>query len=154
MKHKLDLLFPIMLWGSLLICCVFSILIGIRFYERTTDQISATYESRTALSYLREKIHQNDEYGNISLGTLDGVDSLIIEQTYHDKIFYTYIYAYENALWELMVQDGIDVSPKDGTKILEVTDLTMEESAKGLFQFTYTNPEGQIIRSSVSVLSQ
>lgn len=154
MKHKLDLLFPMLLWGALLICCVFSILIGIRFYERTTDQISATYESRTALSYLREKIHQNDENGNISLGTLDGVDSLIIEQTYHDKIFFTYIYAYENALWELMVQDGIDVSPKDGTKILEVTDLKMKESAKGLFQFTYTNPDGRSITSTVSVLSQ
>lgn len=153
MKHKLDLLFPILLFGCLSICAVFTILVGIHFYEDTSDRIASNYESRTALSYLREKIHQNDENGNISLGTFEGNDCLIIEQTYEDKFYYTYIYAYENALWELTVQDGIDVSPEDGTKILDVAGFYMEESETGRFHFTYTNADGRTITSTVSALT-
>lgn len=153
MKHKLDLLFPFMLWGALLVCCVLTILMGIHFYENTNERISATYESRTALSYLREKIHQNDEHRNISLGTLNGNDSLIIQQSYNEKTYFTYIYVYEHALWELMAQDGISVSPEDGTKILEVQDLQMEEPEPGRFHFSYTDTDGHKITASVSTLS-
>ena len=49
MKHKLDLLFPMMLWSVLLICSVFTILIGIHFYENTNERISSNYETRTLL---------------------------------------------------------------------------------------------------------
>ena len=153
MKHKLDLLFPILLFGCLSICAVFTILIGIHFYEDTTERISSNYESRTALSYLREKIHQNDENGNISLGTLAGNDSLIIRHNYNENLYYTYIYVYENALWELIIQDGVEVSPKDGTKILDVSDFRMEESAAGRFHFSYTNADGHTVTSTVTALS-
>lgn len=150
MKHKLDLLFPMMLWGVLLICSVFTILLGIHFYENTNERISSNYETRTALSYMREKIHQNDAAGAISIGNLDASDSLIIEQTYNDKTYYTYIYAYENALWELMVQDGIEVSPEDGTKIMDVSDFTMREIRPGVFHFSCKNATGKEVSATIS----
>ena len=65
-KHMIDILFPIMLWAILLICSVFAMILGIHFYEKTTNRISSNYETRTALSYLREKIHQNDQCESIS----------------------------------------------------------------------------------------
>ena len=153
-KHTIDLLFPILLWAVLLICPIFTVLLGIHFYEKTTDRITSNYETRTALSYLREKIHQNDESDAISIGTLGEVESLIIEQTYGDKLYKTYIYSYENALWELMAQDGLSVSPTDGTKILDVKGFSMEETAPGIFVFSCTNEIGQTVSTTVSTISQ
>lgn len=153
MKHKLDLIFPILLWGMLLICAVFTILVGIHFYENTTERISNNFDARTALSYLREKIHQNDEDGSISLGQFADQDSIIIQQTINETIYYTYIYAYENALWELTAQEGIDLSPSDGTKIIDVKDFHMEEISSGHFYFSCKNQDGYEISTKVSAIS-
>lgn len=48
------------------------------------------YESRTVLSYLTEKIHQNDN-GTVTIGSVDGTDSLIIRQDYDGEEYCTYI---------------------------------------------------------------
>ena len=153
-KHMIDLLFPIMLWAILLICSVFAMILGIHFYEKTTNRISSNYETRTALSYLREKIHQNDQCESISIGSLDDAQALVFEQTYGDTLYKTYIYEYENALWELMVQDGVQASLKDGTKILDVEDFSMEETSPGIFTFSCTNQAGNTVTATVTSVSQ
>ena len=152
-KHMIDLLFPIMLWAVLLICSVFSIILGIHFYEKTTNRISSNYETRTALSYMKEKIHQNDLYNSVSIGSFDHCESLILEQESEGHLYKTYIYVYENALWEVTVQDGVSISAKDGTKILDVTDFSMSETTPGLFTFSCTNHLGRTVSTSVSTMS-
>ena len=153
-KHMIDVLFPIMLWAVLLICSVFAMVLGIHFYEKTTNRISSTYETRTALSYLREKIHQNDQNQSISIGSFDETEALIFEQTYGDKLYKTYIYEYENALWELMLQDGVQASCKDGTKILDVREFSMKEISPGIFIFSCTNEAGKPSTITVTSISQ
>lgn len=153
-KHMIDILFPIMLWAILLICSVFAMILGIHFYEKTTNRISSNYETRTALSYLREKIHQNDQCESISISSFDGAEALVFEETYGDLLYRTYIYEYENALWELMVQDGVNASLKDGTKILDVDDFSMKETSSGIFTFSCTNQAGNTVTATVTSVSQ
>ena len=153
-KHMIDVIFPIMLWAILLICSILAIILGIHFYEQTTARISSNYETRTALSYLREKIHQNDQYQSISIGSFDETEALVFEQVYGNSLYQTYIYEYENALWEITLQDGVLASCEDGTKILDVKDFSMEESAPGIFIFTCTNEAGKTVSITVASVSQ
>ena len=65
-----------------------------------------------------------------------------------------YIYEYENALWELMLQDGVQASCKDGTKILDVREFSMKEISPGIFIFSCTNEAGKPSTITVTSISQ
>lgn len=151
-KHMIDLLFPIMLWAVLLICSIFTIVLGIHFYQESTERISSTYEVRTVLSYVREKIHQADAEHAVSLGFLGDTESLILKQYSGEQLYITYIYAYEDALFELTTIDGVTLSPKDGTKIFDVDDFTITEDASGVYTFSCTDADGHMISTTVSTV--
>lgn len=151
-KHMIDLLFPILLWTVLLICSIFTIVLGIHFYQKSTERISSTYEVRTVLSYVREKIHQADTEAAVSLGFLDDTESLILKQHSGNQIYNTYIYAYENALFELTTLDGVTLSPKDGTKILDVDGFTIVEESPGIFTFSCTDTAGHVVSTTVATI--
>ena len=59
-KHTIDILFPWALFGLLAICGLLVLILAADIYQDTTTMADENYESRTVLSYLAEKIHQND----------------------------------------------------------------------------------------------
>ena len=79
-KHMIDLLFPIALFFVFALSALTLVLFAARVYRSTTENSSLQYTSRTGLSYISEKIHQNDGNGAITLGSFDGCDALIMEQ--------------------------------------------------------------------------
>lgn len=151
-KHMIDLLFPIMLWAVLLICSIFTVILGIHFYQGSTERISSNYEIRTVLSYVREKIHQADTANAVSLGFLGETESLILEQYSGEQLYKTYIYAYDDALWELTTQDGITLSPKDGTKLFDVKNFRIAENAPGVYTCSCTDAAGRMVSTTVSTV--
>ena len=97
-KHTIDILFPWALFGLLAICGLLVLILAADIYQDTTTMADENYESRTVLSYLTEKIHQNDN-GTVTIGSVDGTDSLIIRQDYDGEEYCTYIFeALENGL--------------------------------------------------------
>ena len=72
------------------------------FYSRQVKASSDSYSGRTALAYVTEKMHQNDENGAIADGTFDGENALVIRQRYDEKDYVTYLYAYDGYLRELL----------------------------------------------------
>ena len=113
-KHTIDILFPWALFGLLAICGLLVLILAADIYQDTTTMADENYESRTVLSYLTEKIHQNDN-GTVTIGSVDGTDSLIIRQDYDGEEYCTYIFeedfkmeALENGLlhFSCMSEDG------------------------------------------------
>ncbi len=151
-KHVIDLLFPIMLWAVLLICSIFTIILGIHFYQESTKRISSTYEIRTVLSYVREKIHQADSGQAVSVGFLGNTQSLILQQYSGEQSYTTYIYAYNDALWELTALGEAALSPEDGTKIFDIADFTITEKASGIYTFSCTDADGHTVSATVSTI--
>ena len=103
-KHMIDFIFPISLFFIFALCALTVLLFAARIYRSTTENSSLNYSARSGLSYISEKIHQNDADGNILVGELCGETALIMEQTYKDSVYYTYIYSYEGALRELYIK--------------------------------------------------
>ncbi|MDE7187270.1 MAG: DUF4860 domain-containing protein [Lachnospiraceae bacterium] len=148
-RHMIDLLFPVALFFVFALSAVTLILLAAGIYRSTTENSSLQYTSRSSLAYLSEKIHQCDENGGVYMGTLDGYDALILEQTYGDAVYHTYIYACEEDLKELFIKDGVEAEAKNGRTILEVKDFTLEQISDQLFRFTCTDTED---RTSVAVM--
>ena len=100
-KHVIDFLFPLAVFFVLAASSVAIVVLASGFYSRQVKTSSASYSGRTALAYVTEKMHQNDENGAIADGTFDGENALVIRQRYDEKDYVTYLYAYDGYLREL-----------------------------------------------------
>lgn len=153
-KHMIDLIFPITLFFVFALCALTVLLLSARIYQSITKSSALNDTARTGLSYISEKIHQNDVDGKIQIGDLNGNDALIMEQNYKGSVYCTYIYAYENTLRELFVKEGAKADLSAGTKILDLESFSMEEIEENLFQFDCVTKDGKKDSVLVSVKSK
>lgn len=150
-KHQIDTFFPITLFFLLTLFAVMVITLAAGIYENITERSHRNHQSRIALSYISEKIHQNDENSLIYIQTMDGLDTLTLKQTYDKTDYYTYIYYYEGTLRELFAREDVDFSLSDGKVILNLSDFSMKEAADGLLYFSCVDTENQTADSYVSI---
>lgn len=144
--HATDLLFTLGLF------CVFSaaafilVMIGIQVYQATVTQMQDTYSTRTALSYVVEKVRQHDVAGGVELGELEDAPALILHDEVGDDRYLTYIYADGSALCELTVREGTGASRKLGDAIIEVADFSIEDGGDGFLTFSAADSSGAAVR--------
>lgn len=142
-KHMIDVLFPIALFVVFALSALTVLLLAARIYRSTTENSALNYTARSGLSYISEKIHQNDVDGQVAIGELEGQEALVMTQEHDDIKYYTYIYAYDNALRELFIKEGAKVELSTGMPILKIQGFSMEQQEEGLFRFTCTDMNGQ-----------
>ncbi|MCI8813998.1 MAG: DUF4860 domain-containing protein [Lachnospiraceae bacterium] len=152
-SHMVDFLFPVALLFVFALSALAVILLATEVYRSTTENSSLNYTARTSLSYISEKIHQNDAEGDVSIGTFDGCDALILQHNYNGSVYKTYIYVYENELKELFVKDGLEFTASMGKSILSVEDFSMRPLKDRMFQFSCTDADGQEASTVVGIRS-
>ncbi len=153
-KHMIDVIFPIALFVIFALSALTVLLLAARIYRFTTENSALNYTARTGLSYISEKIHQNDVDGQIEIGELDGQEALIMTQEYEDTKYYTYIYAYDNELRELFMKEDARAELSAGTSIMEIQGFSMEQKDEGVFRFICTDQNNQTDSILVAVRSQ
>ena len=144
-RHMIDFLFPVALFFVFALSALTVILLA--------TQISLNYTARTSLSYISEKVHQNDSRQSISLGTFDGYDSLVLKHQKGGETYYTYIYSCQDELKELFLKEGAKAGASAGQTILKVQDFSMEEVTDGLFSIRCTDESGRTASTLVGVHS-
>ena len=123
-------------------------------YASTTDRLGINDENRTALSYISEKIRQNDSNGAVNTVSIDDTDCLTLSAVYNGIPCTTYIYVYDGILKELFINDGIPVSLKDGRDIMQISSLSIDRLEEHVYLFTTvdsTGTESSVIASERSV---
>lgn len=141
-RHVIDLVFPIALFFVFAVSALSVLILAADLYASTTDQLRVNDENRTALSYIAEKMRQNDVSDGIRVTSIDGVDCLAMSAVYNEVPCTTYIYEYEGMLKELFVNDGVTVSLKSGKDIMELSFLSIVQLNEHLYQFTALDSEG------------
>lgn len=152
-QHKIDTLFPVILFFVFALCALTVLLLSANIYESTTKRSTRSYNAQTGLSYVREKIHQMDENGSVRLGTLEDTNALILTQTIENVTYSTYIYTYQEELKELYLKEGSTAKPEAGTTILKIQNFRMEELSPRLFRFTCTDTFGHTQETLVAIRS-
>ena len=69
-----------------------------------------------------------------------------MKDTVNDETYLTYIYPYEDQLFELSVKEGIPVSPELGEKLLDVEDFSITEKGSGFLEFSASDSSGSRVR--------
>ena len=149
-KHSVQLL-PVLLLAVFLLLAVLTAMRTAACYKKVLDR-SDRMDRSTALTYITEKVRQNDTAGALRIGTIGDCQALVICQG--DEILYdTYIYCYDGSLRELMIKRELTPAPEMGRSLLpmDLLELTLED---GLLRIRCTDGSGEILERSVALIAQ
>lgn len=161
-KHfVVDILFVLALFGVFTVSALILVTIGAKVYQRTVNDMSSNYETRTSVAYISEKLRQHDsaltsEAGlenSVCLSDLAGCPSLLLKQQTAGRTYFTYLYFYEGHLKELLIDSNTqlgDSAPAAGQNIMELSDFSIEQPKDNLFCVTLVLPEGGSYRFFIS----
>ncbi|MEG2173914.1 MAG: DUF4860 domain-containing protein [Oscillospiraceae bacterium] len=141
-KNMLDLLL------SLALLCVFAasslmvVIIGANTYGRTASGMEANFSLHTSLSYLSEKLRQNDTSGTVSIENLGASPALVLTQERSGSTYRTYIYYFDGALCELFARAEVDARPESGQRIATLSAFSVEEMQDGLYRLCCAGTDG------------
>lgn len=149
-KHSAQLL-PVLLLALFLLL---STLIAVRSaaaYKKVLDR-SDRLDRSTALTYITEKVRQNDAAGALRVGRIGDCEALVIAQG--DEILYdTYIYCYDGSLRELMIKRELAPAPEMGRALLPMDSLELTLEG-GLLRIRCTDSSGETRERSVALAAQ
>lgn len=140
---KIDGVFVIALFTMFAVTAFLLILIGAKQYQNTANTMDANYETRTISSYLTEKLRQNDTSGTITITEIDGTPALALKTIENDISYVTYIYYYENALREIVVNESSVFSLETGQEIIQIGGFEADLISDNLLKITITTNEDQ-----------
>ena len=152
-QHTVDSLFTLSLLGVFAISALLVTVFGANTYEKIVSASRKTNESTTALSYVREKIRQNDAAGCISVERLEDTDVLSLKSSVNGRSYITYVYYQDGMLRELYQQEGYDLPLSAGQGILKVHGLSMEQVSDSLLRFTAIDEDGSESEITVALNS-
>lgn len=136
-KHHLDGLLAMLLFGAFAICIMVVLLSGARAYGGLTQRDQAAYAQRTALQYVATRIRQADEAGAVGLCRLGEAQALTLGHDYQ-----TYVYYYDGYIRELYAEAGAAFDPEDGEEVLPAAGLSFLISGREI-HITLTDEAGQ-----------
>ena len=149
-KHSVQLL-PVLLLAVFLLLAVLTAMRTAACYKKVLDR-SDRMDRSTALTYITEKVRQNDTAGALRIGTIGDCQALVICQG--DEILYdTYIYCYDGSLRELMIKRELTPAPEMGRALLpmESLEITLED---GLLRIRCADSSGETMERSVALVSE
>lgn len=153
-SHTTDLLFTLGLFCVFAASAMILVMIGIRAYQTTVGQMQDTFSTRTAVSYVAEKLRQHDASGAVALTELEGETALCLSDTVEGNDYRTYIYADGEALYELTVHADAEPKRELGEKIIDVADFSIEDAGDGFFSFSATGSGGDTVRVLLHLMSE
>lgn len=136
----MDGLIALLLFGVFAACVLSVLMTGASAYRRLTERDQASYNRRTCVQYLATRVRQADQTDCISVDSdFGGVPALVLEDGYG---FATWVYCWDGQLMELYAASGTDMTPQDGTGIMELQALNFTLSG-GLLTIELTGAQGE-----------
>ena len=131
-KHHIDGLVALLLFGVFAACVLVVLLTGADAYRRLTERDQAAYERRTGVQYIATHA------GGVAVEDFGGTDALILGA---DETYAARVYCYDGWLMELYCLAEEPMEPQDGQKIMEARalELSLED---GLLEASLTAADG------------
>lgn len=135
-KFSFHFIFILMLYLLIVVFSLMIIWLGKDIYTSINHDRQANYERRVSLSYVANKIRQNDKSGMVRIESLNGEKTIVITEDYDGELYETWIYFYDNAIYEMFTDAGTEFNLEDGMKVVETKGFKIEEINDDLYKFT------------------
>jgi hypothetical protein len=111
------------------------IVLGKNIYVNINEDRDTNYEIRVSLSYISNKIRQSDKRGAVEIRNYEGRNAVVINETYDDENYETWIYFYDNAIYEMFTDENTIFQPEEGMRIVDCDDLEITKLNDNLYKF-------------------
>ncbi len=142
-SHIVDVLFVLALFGVFALSALVLTSIGADVYRHTVQNMQENYETRTAASYLEEKVRRGEDPVIV---TFSGVRALSLPEEIGGTSYTTLLYYHDGYLRELYARSDADLGNdilSAGQKITELGDMTMEQLDDSMIRVTLTLTDGK-----------
>ena len=142
-NYMVDFIFTLSLFGVFAIAALLVVVIGANVYRSTVNTQDTNAVKRTSVAYVAEKIRQNDVSDSIFVGDVEGAPALVLNSTYGENIYSTYIYMYDGNLRELFVRASDSPSLIAGQIITGISGFSIESVSDQLYYISITDKDGE-----------
>ena len=121
-KHHIDGLIALLLFGVFAVCVLAVLLTGADAYRRLTQRDRAAYDRRTCVQYVATRVRQADALNGVSVEDFNGMPCL----TLRDRDDYvTRVYCDDGYLMELYCDADMEMEPEDGEQVIPASELDL-----------------------------
>lgn len=138
-NNHITIIFILSLFFLFAFSSIVLLLLGSEVYQETASSLQSHYEERSIASYLTEKIRQNDSKGQIGISYMENTQVLGLSQTISGISYTTYLYVYDDYLYELFTRSDLAFALGDGQKIFPLSSLQFSFQNTTLLKITYTD---------------
>ena len=137
-KHHIDGLIALRLFGVFAVCVLAVLLTGADAYRRLTQRDRAAYDRRTCVQYVATRVRQADALDRVAVEDFNGISCLTLQD---GDGYVTRVYCYDGYLMELYCGVDVELEPGDGEQIIPAggLDLSLED---GLLTVAATDAQG------------
>jgi len=132
--RSIDTIFVLIIFSIFSFSVLMVLMLGAGIYRNIHDISRDGEDERIALSFVRTKIRNMDNYDSVAVGEFDGNTALFIYQTIGDRLFRTAIYSRDGWIYELFADAGLTLSGAGGMRIAPVESLNFEKTELGLLR--------------------
>lgn len=137
-KHSVQSIFVVILFCLFAASLMLILVSGAGVYQRVVNAMGTNYDSRTATTYVFNKVHHADNGDSVSLGSFGDGDALLLMEEIDNIKYCTYIYCYDGKLMELFSRYDQQIDPEYGTPIMDIRSLNISEETDTLYSFRIT----------------
>lgn len=158
-KSIVDFLFILALFCAFMVSALMIVLFGAKIYQKTVADMDANFASRTALSYVTEKIHSHDytdgaDVGDIDVASVNGHSALTLMTDSATGSYITYLFVKDGYLTEYTGSADSEFNYDQGTKVLPIKEFTVNKETKSLYSFHVVDGDGRVTDFFVSLYSE
>lgn len=134
-QFSFQFVFIMLLFLMIVILSVMIILLGKNIYENINEDRNTNYELRVSLSYIANKVRQADKENSVELRKLNDNYAVVINEVYDEEEYETWIYFYDNSIYEILIDANSTFDLADGMKIVNVDYMEISAIKDNLYKF-------------------
>lgn len=151
-RNHLEGFIVLLLTGVFAVCLMIVLLTGANTYQRLTERGQESYNRRTCVQYIATKVRQNDSAGNVYTEQFGDGDALVLEENINGGAYLTRVYMHDGYLTELFSEKSAKLSPRDGERIMKISDFNITSDG-GMLKIFCTDERGKDSSLSLSLRS-
>ena len=146
-KSIVDFVFILALFAAFMITALFVVLFGSKVYTKTVSDMDENFASRTALSYVTEKVRSHDYNGGAAIMDIDessvnGNSVLALYTKAEGREYATYLFVKDGYLKEYTAPAENDFDYNQGTDILALQEFYANRVNDALYSFHVLDENG------------
>ena len=155
-KHNIENAFVLVLFAVFAVTIVAVLALGANRYKSLVERDNESYNKRIITSYVSAQIRNNDMADAVQIGgfsspeTEDGVNTLHLFEEIEGMKYDLRIYYYEGRIYELFSSVEAEMSPEDGTPVMEAQGLTFERQGN-IIHIVSRDAEGREYEATVGL---